>query len=48
MLALISIFNIEICDNFFGGQNEKKKFPILQLYPHPAAGPETTFFLRVA
>ena len=25
-------------------QNEKKKIPNLQLYPHPAAGPETTFF----
>ena len=29
------------------GQNEKKEVPILQLQPHPAAGPETTFFLRV-
>ena len=29
-------------------KNDKKKVPILQLYPHLAAGPETTFFLRVA
>ena len=24
----------------------KKNVPILQLYPHPAAGPETTFFSK--
>ena len=31
-----------------GNWQNEKKVPIMQLYPHPAAGPETIFFLRVA
>ena len=44
--AIFFFFFVKNID-FFGGKM-KKTVPILQLYPHPAAGPETPLFLGVA